>query len=59
MRVSKSTRERIAHIKTEAHEIKGKLMIIKARLDEHCGTKRTAERLARIIDQLDQWQKTA
>jgi len=59
MKIAKSTKQRIEVIKTEASECKSKLLNLHARLSEHSGTKRIASKLERVINLLDEWQKTA
>lgn len=58
MRVSKSTRERVAHIKAESNQVKQQLLLLRARLDEHSGTKRISEKLTKVIDRLEEWQRS-
>lgn len=59
MKVAKSTKERIAHIKAEANVAKLQLQTLLARLEEHSGTKRISKKLDRVIGQLEQWQQSA
>lgn len=56
MRVSRSTRERVANIKAESNHVKQQLFLMRARLEEHSGTKRIADKLSKIIDKLEEWQ---
>jgi hypothetical protein len=58
VRVSKSTRERVAHIKAESHQAKQLLCLLRARLEEHSGTKRTADKLSKVIHSLEEWQRS-
>ena len=57
MKVSRSTKERIATIKEETFTIKRELENMRIRLEEHPGTKRIANKLVRVIDKLDEWQQ--
>lgn len=59
MKVAKSTKARIVAIKQEAGEVKTKLDQLRARLEEHAGTKRMARKLETVINKLDEWQKAA
>lgn len=59
MRVAKSTKARIAIIKSEAVEVKQRLENLRARLEEHSGTKRIVKKLEVVIDKLEEWQKAA
>jgi hypothetical protein len=59
MKVARSTKERINHIKDDALAKKQDLQTLHARLSEHAGTKRIASKLERVIDQLDRWIKVA
>lgn len=56
MKVAASTRERIAHIKAEANTAKNHLMTLRARLEEHSGTKRITRQLEQVIGRLEEWQ---
>ena len=58
MKIAKSTKLRIAVIKTEATEARAKLENLLIRLEEHSGTKRTARKLALVIGKLDEWIKS-
>lgn len=59
MKVSKSTRDRIATIKDEAEQAKRHLENLHIRLSEHSGTKRIASKLERVIEKLEEWRKVA
>lgn len=58
MKLAKSTKERIAHIKNEASTSKSHLMNLLARLEEHAGTKAVCRQLNDVIGRLDHWQNT-
>ena len=58
MKVSKETKDRIAHIKSEVTKQKQDLMTYLARLEEHSGTKRVCRGLEKVICQLEQWQRS-
>ncbi len=58
MKLAKSTKERIAHIKNEASTSKSHLMNLLARLEEHAGTKAVCKQLNDVIGRLDHWQNT-
>ena len=57
MKVARSTKERIAHIKAEANEPKSRLINLLARLEEHSGNKRICRKLSRVICELEEWQQ--
>jgi len=59
MKVSRSTKDRIASIKEETFVIKRDLENMRIRLEEHPGTKRIANKLVRVIDKLEEWQQAA
>lgn len=59
MKIAKSTKTRICAIKQEAGEVKSRLELLRARLEEHAGTKRIARKLDTVISKLDEWQKAA
>ena len=58
MKLAKSTKERIAHIKNEASTSKSHLLNLLARLEEHAGTKAVCKQLNDVIGRLDHWQNT-
>ena len=58
MKVSKETKDRIAHIKSEVSQQKHDLMIYLARLQEHPGTKRVCKGLEQVIGRLEEWQRS-
>lgn len=58
MKIAKSTKERIAHIKTEVTPHRQALQVLIARLAEHSGTKAVVKGLQKAVDQLDTWQRT-
>jgi hypothetical protein len=58
MKIAKTTKERIAHIKAEANTPKQRLMELMARLEEHAGTKAICRGLGDVIGRLEAWQNT-
>ena len=58
MKIAKSTKERIAHIKNEASTPKSHLIQLLARLEEHAGTKAICKQLGDVIGRLEHWQNT-
>lgn len=59
MRVSRETKIRVLAVKADAAEARIALERCVIRLNEHAGTKRTAKKLERIVQQLDKWQQVA
>lgn len=59
MKVARSTKARICAIKQEAGEVKTRLDTLRARLEEHPGTKRITRKLEVVINKLDEWQRAA
>jgi hypothetical protein len=57
MKIARSTQARIARIKEESQEARAKLENLRARLEEHPGTKRLSHKLKRSIDYLVEWQR--
>jgi putative heme degradation protein len=57
MRIAKSTRERIAHVKNEASIPKTHLKQLLTRLEEHGGTKAICRQLEDVIARLESWQR--
>lgn len=49
MKLSKSTKDKISHIKSEVSKQKHDLMLYLARLEEHPGTKRVCKELGQVI----------
>ena len=58
MKIAKSTKERIYHVKTEATASKNHLKMLLARLEEHAGTKAICKQLEDVIVRLEHWQGT-
>lgn len=59
MKLARSTKERIAHIKNEASTPKNQLMRLLAQLEEHPGTKAICKSLGDVIGRLEHWQNTS
>lgn len=57
MKVSRETKARISTIKEEVSRHKSELATYLARLEEHSGTKRVCRGLAKVIAQIDEWQR--
>jgi len=58
MKIARSTKERIAQIKSEAAKNEAELGNLLARLEEHSGTKRICRPLKDVIDRLQAWRTT-
>jgi hypothetical protein len=58
MKLARSTKERIYHIKAEANTSKNNLKVLLVRLEEHAGTKAICKQLSDVICRLEQWQNT-
>lgn len=59
MKISRHTKEKLATVKEESMQVKRQLETMHVRLSEHPGTKRIANKLERVIHQLEQWQQVA
>jgi len=59
MKISRNTKEKLATVKEESMQVKRQLETMHIRLSEHPGTKRIANKLERVINQLEQWQQVA
>lgn len=59
MKVAKTTKARIFAIQQEAAECLTRLDQLRARLEEHPGTKRMTRKLEVVISKLGEWQKAA
>lgn len=57
MKISRSTKQLIANLKAEASASITNLVIVKARIGEHPGTKTATRELAKAIELLEKWKR--
>jgi len=59
MRVSRSTKQKVADITADLNQARQQMYMAKVRLEEHSGTKRKADKLGKLIEKFEDWLRAA